>query len=95
MHTSQQEHSSARLEARISPDLHSLLKRAARIQGRSVSDFVAEAVHTAAQRVVSEAEIVQLSLADQNAFAKALLEPPKANEALRKAQKKHAALVSS
>lgn len=93
MLTTHQENTTARLEARISPDLHNLLRRAARIQGRTVSDFVAEAVYTAAQRVVSEAEVLQLSHADQHAFAKALLDPPVVTEALRKAQKKHAALV--
>jgi uncharacterized protein (DUF1778 family) len=32
--------STARLEARISTDLHALLKRAAEIEGRTVTDFV-------------------------------------------------------
>lgn len=34
----------ARLEARISPELHRLLKRAAEIQGRTLTDFVVTAV---------------------------------------------------
>jgi uncharacterized protein (DUF1778 family) len=33
----------ARLEARISTDLHAMLKRAAELQGRSMTDFVARA----------------------------------------------------
>ena len=32
--------STARLEARISADLHSMLKRAAELQGRTMTDFV-------------------------------------------------------
>lgn len=39
----------ARLEARISTDLHSMLKRAAEIQGRTMTDFVVSAVQDAAQ----------------------------------------------
>lgn len=42
--------STARLEARISPDLHLMLKRAAEVQERTVTDFVVSAVQDAAQR---------------------------------------------
>ena len=77
--------STARLEARISPDLHSMLKRAAEVQGRTVTDFVVTAVQDAAQRVIEQAEIVRLSLADQRCFAQALLAPPKLSPALERA----------
>ena len=36
--------STARLEARISNDLHAMLKRAAELQGRTMTDFVVAAV---------------------------------------------------
>ena len=39
---------SARLEARISHDLHVLVKRAAEMQGRTVTDFVIHALQSAA-----------------------------------------------
>ena len=42
----------ARLEARISTDLHAMLKRAAELQGRTVTDFVVTAVQEAAQRSI-------------------------------------------
>ena len=44
--------STARLEARISTDLHSMLKRAAELQGRTMTDFVVSAVQDAAQRAI-------------------------------------------
>ena len=75
----------ARLEARISSDLHSMLKRAAELQGRTVTDFVVSAVQTAAQQAIQQAEIVRLSLADQECFAKAILSPPKPSPALKRA----------
>lgn len=75
----------ARLEARISPDLHALLKRAAELQGRTLTDFVVTAVQDAARLAVEQANVVQLSLADQEAFAQALLEPPVASPALKRA----------
>lgn len=55
----------ARLEARISTDLHAMLKRAAEIQGRTMTDFVVSAVQLAAQEAIETAEVIRLSLADQ------------------------------
>ncbi len=75
----------ARLEARISTDLHALLKRAAELQGRTMTDFVVSAVQEAAQRTIEQAEIVRLSLADQECFAQALLSPPPPAPALERA----------
>ena len=77
--------STARLEARISTDLHAMLKRAAELQGRTMTDFVVSAVQDAAQRTIEQAEIVRLSLADQDSFAHALLSPPKPAPALERA----------
>ena len=75
----------ARLEARITPDLHSLLKRAAEIQGRTMTDFVVAAVQDAAQRAIEQAEVVRMSLADQECFAQALLAPQAPAPALERA----------
>lgn len=72
----------ARLAARISPELHSMLKRAAEIEGRTMTDFLVTAVQDAAQRTIEQTEIVRLSLADQKCFAQALLSPPKPSQAL-------------
>ena len=77
--------STARLEARISTDLHSMLKRAAELQGRTMTDFVVDAVQEAAQRAIERAEVVRLSLADQKCFAQALLSPPQQSPALKRA----------
>ena len=65
--------STARLEARISTDLHAMLKRAAELQGRTMTDFVVSAVQDAAQRAIEQADVMRLSLADQECFALALL----------------------
>jgi uncharacterized protein (DUF1778 family) len=77
--------STARLEARISTDLHSMLKRAAELQGRTMTDFVVSAVQEAAQQAIERAEVVRLSLADQECFAQALMSPPKPAPALERA----------
>lgn len=83
----------ARLEARISTDLHSMLKRAAELQGRTMTDFVVSAVQDAAQRAIERAEIVRLSRADQECFAQALLSPPKPSPALKRAFSRRSKLL--
>jgi uncharacterized protein (DUF1778 family) len=77
--------STARLEARISTELHAMLKRAAELQGRTMTDFVVAAVQDAAQHAIEQAEVVRLSLADQECFAQALLSPPEPAPALQRA----------
>ncbi|MCL1962003.1 MAG: DUF1778 domain-containing protein [Desulfovibrionaceae bacterium] len=85
--------STARLEARISPDLRQTLKRAAEIQGRTLTDFVVTAVQEAAQRAIEQAEVIRLSLADQQRFADALLSPPEPAPALKRAMARHDKLL--
>ena len=83
----------ARLEARISADLHATLKRAAEIQGRTMTDFVVSAVQEAARQAIEQAEVVRLSLADQEYFAKALQSPPTPTPALKRAFARRRKLV--
>ncbi|MCL2297727.1 MAG: DUF1778 domain-containing protein [Proteobacteria bacterium] len=77
--------STARLEARISVELHAMLKRAAELQGRTMTDFVIDVVQGAARSAIEQAEVVRLSMADQECFAQALLSPPKATPAMKRA----------
>lgn len=77
--------STARLEARISTELHATLKRAAELQGRTMTDFVVSAVQDAAQHAIEQAGVIRMSVADQECFAQALLSPPKPVPALKRA----------
>lgn len=81
----QEQTRSARIEARIAPDSLAIIKRAAEIQGRSVSDFVVTAAQEAAARTIEEAQIIRLSVEDQRAFAEAILNPPAPVPALLRA----------
>lgn len=83
----------ARLEARISTDLHAMLKRAAEIEGRTMTDFVVSAVQNAARSAIEQAEVIRLSLADQECFAQALLSPPQPTPALKRAFARRSKLV--
>lgn len=84
---------STRLEARIAPDALAVVKRAAEIQGRSVSDFVVAAAQAAAEKAIADAHVIRLSVEDQRAFAEALINPPEPAPALRRAREAHRRLV--
>ena len=83
----------ARIEARIAPDALKVVKRAAEIQGRSVSDFIVTAAREAANRTIEEAHIINLSVEDQYAFAEAIINPPAPTAALRRAFRHHRSLI--
>jgi uncharacterized protein (DUF1778 family) len=85
----------ARIEARIAPDALAVVKRAAEIQGRSVSDFVVAAAQEAAARTIEETQIIRLSVEDQRAFAEAILNPPAPSAALLRAAEAYRKLIKS
>ncbi len=66
---------SARLEARITPELRDMLKRAAELQGRSMTDFVISAVQEAAAKAIEQTTTIRLSMEDERRFAEALIHP--------------------
>jgi uncharacterized protein (DUF1778 family) len=88
-----QQSRTARIEARISPDMLSVVKRAAEIQGRSLSDFVIAAAQEAAQRTIEDISIIRLSVEDQRLMLDAILNPPEPAAALKKAAEAYRRLV--
>jgi uncharacterized protein (DUF1778 family) len=87
--------STARLEARISKELHATLKRTADLQNRTMTDFIIAAVQEAAIHAIEQSEMIRLSLSDQENFAQAMISPPKATAALERAFSRHRELVSA
>jgi len=79
----------ARLEARLPSNVYALLKRAAEMQGRTLTDFVVAAAHEAACRAIEQADVVRLSLEDQQRVAQAILKPPAPAPALHRAATRH------
>ncbi len=80
---------SSRLEARLPVDVHALLKRAAAIEGRTLTDFVVSAAREAACRTITETDVILLSIEDQQRLAEAIFNPPEPVRALRRAFQKH------
>jgi uncharacterized protein (DUF1778 family) len=75
----------SRLEARISAEEKELLKRAADLQGCSLTEFVVRSAQEAARKAVKEHQIMSLTARDTEAFVKALLKPPAPSKKIKHA----------
>lgn len=80
---------SARLEARLPIEVHALLKRAAELEGRTLTDFVVSAAQRAAHKTLEEHSMLRLCLEDQQRVAEAIVNPPEPAAALRRAFERH------
>lgn len=81
------EHSrTPRIEKRIT-------RRAAEIQGRSISDFVVAAAQEAANKTVAEVETIRLSQEAQERFVLLLMNPPAPSDALLRALERHRSMI--
>lgn len=85
----------ARLEARIAPDVHEILKRAAEIEGRSLTDFVVAAASAAARQTLAQTDLLHLSRASAQVFASLLADPPAPAPAMQRARVHHERLIGS
>jgi uncharacterized protein (DUF1778 family) len=83
----------ARLEARIAPDVHDILKRAAEIEGRSLTDFVVAAASAAARQTIAQTEVLTLSRKSAEAFAALLVDPSDPSPAMERARGHHERLI--
>lgn len=83
----------ARLEARIAPEALAIVKRAAEMEGRSLSDFIVLAAQEAARRTIEDNYIIRLSVEDQQRFVDMLLNPPEPADALKRARQAHSDLI--
>jgi uncharacterized protein (DUF1778 family) len=80
----------ARIEARVTAKQKRLFERAAKLEGVTLTDFMISSMQRAATQAIQEQAMLRLTEGDQQAFIKALLNPPEPNEALRKAAKAYA-----
>jgi uncharacterized protein (DUF1778 family) len=83
----------ARIEARIAPETLAAVRRAAEIQGRSISDFVVDAARRAAEETIRETQLIRLTLADQEKVADILARPPGKSPALERARRARDELI--
>ena len=83
----------SRIEARIAPEALALVRRAAEIEERSLSDFLVAAAQEVARRTVDQAQLIRLSMDDQARFVDALLNPPPLAPAMERARDAHANMI--
>jgi len=80
----------ARIEARVTAKQKRLFEKAAKLAGVTLTDFMISSMQRAAAQTIQEQSLLQLTERDQQAFIKALLNPPEPNQALRKAARDYA-----
>ncbi len=85
----------ARLEARVSPETKALLQKAADLEGRTLTDFVAASAQAEAYRVIEKHQTLKLNAEDSIAFVKALLNSPQPNDALQAAALRYKQVMSA
>ena len=83
----------SRIEARIAPEVLAIVRCAAEIQGRSLSDFIASAAQEVARRTIDEQHLIRLSVSDRQRFAELLLDPPPLSPAMERAKEAHTRLI--
>ncbi|WP_240502079.1 DUF1778 domain-containing protein [Sphingomonas panacis] len=71
------------------------MQRAARLRGMTLTGYLLATAGEDARRVVEDAEILRLAREDQIRFAQALVDPPRANEKLVRAARRHADLIQA
>jgi len=82
-----------RLEARITQSQKALFKQAAELEGRTLSDFIVQAVSEAARRTVQTHQVISLTAQEQKVLVEALLNPPEPGPRLRLAARRHRKLI--
>ena len=83
-----------RLEARISDKEKQLLKRAAELQGCSLTEFVVRSAQDAARKALKEHHMMTLSARDTEAFVMALLKPQAPSKRLKQAAERYKKVVA-
>lgn len=84
---------SGRLEARVSQKQKLLFKKAAELQGCTLSDFIISTLQAAATKIVHDAEVITLAGRDREIFVAALLKPELPEGRLKKAAVRYKKLM--
>lgn len=79
----------SRLEAKVNPEIYQLLKQAAAITGRTLTDFVITVAYEEAKRTISEHQTLLLSLRDQQLLIDHLTRPFTPNASMQEALDVH------
>jgi uncharacterized protein (DUF1778 family) len=88
--------SNDRIDIRINSSQKELIKYASELRGfKSVSEFVVYCINTEAAKIISENSKVLNTIEDKKIFLQAILNPPKPNTELKKAQANYKKFIES
>jgi uncharacterized protein (DUF1778 family) len=83
----------ARIEARITPELKTKFQTAADIENITLCEFLVKSAREAADSTISNHNVLKLSAEDSRAFADAILNPKEPNQKLKDAMKRHQQVI--
>jgi uncharacterized protein (DUF1778 family) len=78
-----------RFDARLNEGQKLLIQRAADLEGRTMTDFVLRSAEAAAERMIEARTQLILTVRESEAFAHAMLHPPKPGSVLRRAAREY------
>lgn len=78
-----------RLEARLTPEQKELLRRAAALEGTSLTDFVVRSAQRAAEQSIRDHSRLVLTVRESRDFVEALLNPPGPSATLHAAAERY------
>jgi uncharacterized protein (DUF1778 family) len=79
----------ARIEARIDPELKAKFQTAADIENITLCEFLVKSAREAADRTISNHNVLKLNAEDSRAFVEAILNPAEPNEVLKEAARRY------
>lgn len=75
----------ARLEAKVNLDIYELLKQAAAITGRTLTDFIVSVAYEEAKKTISEHQVLRLTVNDQALLIESLNKTFEPNQSMKNA----------
>jgi uncharacterized protein (DUF1778 family) len=79
----------ARIEARIAPELKAKFQTAADIENITLCEFLVKSAREAADNTIASHNVLKLSAESSRIFADAIINPKAPNETLKKAMRRH------
>jgi uncharacterized protein (DUF1778 family) len=85
-----------RIDVRISKEQKELIKYASALRGfKNLTEFIVYCINTEAHKIINENSVILNTLEDKKIFLNAILNPPEANDKLKKAQLNHSKFLES
>lgn len=78
-----------RFDARLTEEQKFLIQRAADLEGRTMTDFVLHSAEAAAERTIEKRAMLILTARETEAFASAIVSPPRPGPVLKKAAREY------